>query len=174
MKHKIFLLAGLATCLSVFTSCEDYLDRAPDDKTTEQQVFTRYEKVDGLVSDLYANCKSANKPLIYFNHFSLSSISDECSASSHEGAIPHQFNVGNYGALQKMPNGSDAGQYWNGLYSKIRKANIILEGVAKYNTPDNPQSGRDGDLNRRIGEVHFLRGYLHYLVLRAGIYRPCN
>ena len=167
MKHKIFLLAGLATRFSVFTSCEDYLDRAPDDKTTEQQVFTRYEKVDGLVSDLYANCKSANKPLIYFNHFSLSSISDECSASSHEGAIPHQFNVGNYGALQKMPNGSDAGQYWNGLYSKIRKANIILEGVAKYNTPDNPQSGRDGDLNRRIGEVYFLRGYLHYLVLRA-------
>ena len=49
MKHKIFLLAGLATCLSVFTSCEDYLDRTPDDKTTEQQVFTRYEKVDGLV-----------------------------------------------------------------------------------------------------------------------------
>ena len=44
---------------------------------------------------------------------------------------------------------------------------LSLEGVAKYNTPDNPQSGREGDLNRRIGEVHFLRGYLHYLVLRA-------
>ena len=75
MKHKIFLLAGLAACLSVFTSCEDYLDRAPDDKTTEQQVFTRYEKVDGLVSDLYANCKYANKPLIKLNQFSISRIS---------------------------------------------------------------------------------------------------
>lgn len=167
MKYKIFLLAGLITCLSLFTACDDYLDRAPDDKTTAEQVFTRYDKVDDLVTDLYANCKFANNPLVYFSHFGLASISDECTASSHESAIPHQFHVGNYGPTQRMPNSSDCGQYWNGLYSKIRKANIILEGVAKYNTPDNPQAGRKGDLNRRIGEVHFLRGYLHYLVLRA-------
>lgn len=167
MKQKILLLVCMSIGLLMSTSCEDYLDRTPDDKTSEQQVFTRFEKVEELVSDLYAHAKYANKPLIFFNHFSLSSISDECSASSHEGAIPHQFHVGNYGPLQKMPNGSDAGQYWNGLYSKIRKANIILEGIEKYNTPDNPQAGREGDLNRRIGEVHFFRGYLHYLLLRA-------
>lgn len=167
MKSTLFMIAGLVTGLSLFTSCEDYLDRAPDDKTTEQEVFTRYDKVEALVTDLYANCKYANKPLVYFNHFGLASISDECSASSHEQSIPHQFHVGNYGPLQGMPSNSDAGQYWNGLYSKIRKANIILEGVAKYNTPDNPQDGRAGDLKRRIGETYFLRGYLHYLVLRA-------
>lgn len=167
MKSRLFIVAGLAGCLSLFNACDDYLDRAPDDKITEQQVFTRYEKVDELVTDLYANAKAANKPLIYFNHFGLASISDECSASSHEQSIPHQFHVGNYGPLQGMPNNSDAGQYWNGLYSKIRKANIILEGVEKYNTPDNPQDGRTGDLKRRIGEVYFMRGYLHYLILRA-------
>lgn len=166
MKYKILSLSGVVMVLSLFASCDDYLDRTPDDKTTEQQVFSRYEKVDALVTDLYANAKQANKPLIFLNHFGLASIADECTASSHESAIPHQFHVGNYGPLQKMPNGSDVGQYWNGLYSKIRKANIILEGISKYNTPDNPQAGREGDLNRRIGEVYFFRGYLHYLLLR--------
>ena len=50
------------------SSCEDYLDRTPDDKTTEQQVFTRYEQVEQLVTDLYAHAKYACHPLIYFNH----------------------------------------------------------------------------------------------------------
>jgi hypothetical protein len=167
MKNKILKAGFVIGCVSLLFSCDDYLDRAPDDKTTESDVFTRYEKVNNLVTDLYNGAKTCNKPLIYFNHFGLASISDECSASSHESAIPHQFHVGNYGPLQGMPSNSDAGQYWNGIYEKIRRANIILEGVKKYNTPDNPQDGREGDLSRRIGETFFLRGYLHYLLLRA-------
>lgn len=164
---KLYILAGLVVGLLCVTSCDDYLDRTPDDKTTEQQVFTRYDKVESLVTDLYAHAKYAQHPLIYFNHFGLSSISDECSASSHEGAIPHQFHTGNYGPSQGMPSGSSAGQYWDDLYSTIRSSNIILEGIAKYNTPDNPQDGRTGDLKRRIGEVYFLRGYLHLLLIRS-------
>ena len=166
MKKITYFMGLIAGCLGL-ASCEDYLDRTPDDKTTEQQVFTRYEQVEELVTDLYAHAKYACHPLIYFNHFSISSISDECSASSHEGAIPHQFWVGNYGPSQGMPSGSSAGQYWDDLYSTIRSANIILQGVAQYNTPDNPQDGRTGDLRRRIGEVYFLRGYLHYLLIRS-------
>lgn len=164
---RLYILAGLLAGLLSFTSCEDYLDRTPDDKTTEQQVFTRFDKVESLVTDLYAHAKYANRPLLYLNHFSISSISDECSASSHESAIPYQFWVGNYGPSQGMPSNSSYWQYWDDLYTTIRSANIILEGVKKYNTPDNPQDGREGDLQRRIGEVYFLRGYMHYLLIRA-------
>lgn len=164
---RLYILASLLAGLLNFTSCEDYLDRTPDDKTTEQQVFTRFDKVESLVTDLYAHAKFANRPLLYLNHFSISSISDECSASSHESAIPYQFWVGNYGPSQGMPSNSSYWQYWDDLYTTIRSANIILEGVKKYNTPDNPQDGREGDLQRRIGEVYFLRGYMHYLLIRA-------
>lgn len=164
---RLYILAGLLAGLLSFTSCEDYLDRTPDDKTTEQQVFTRFDKVESLVTDLYAHAKYANRPLLYLNHFGISSISDECSASSHESAIPYQFWVGNYGPSQGMPSNSSYWQYWDDLYTTIRSANIILEGVKKYNTPDNPQDGRVGDLRRRIGEVYFLRGYMHYLLIRA-------
>lgn len=164
---RLYILAGLLAGLLSFTSCEDYLDRTPDDKTTEQQVFTRFDKVESLVTDLYTHAKYANRPLLYLNHFGISSISDECSASSHESAIPYQFWVGNYGPSQGMPSNSSYWQYWDDLYTTIRSANIILEGVKKYNTPDNPQDGRVGDLRRRIGEVYFLRGYMHYLLIRA-------
>ena len=77
---RLYILASLLAGLLNFTSCEDYLDRTPDDKTTEQQVFTRFDKVESLVTDLYAHAKFANRPLLYLNHFSISSISDECSA----------------------------------------------------------------------------------------------
>ncbi|KAA6344062.1 RagB/SusD family nutrient uptake outer membrane protein [termite gut metagenome] len=161
IKFLIVLVAG-----AFFNSCDDYLDRAPDDKVTEEDVFTRFDKVDGLVTDLYDNVKNANKPLIYFNHFSTAGITDEAGASSHEQAIPHQFNVGNWGPSVGMPANSSAGQYWWDLYTKVRYANVILEGVAKYNTPDNPRSGREGDLQKRLGEVYFLRAYLYYILIK--------
>ncbi|MDD4516292.1 RagB/SusD family nutrient uptake outer membrane protein [Massilibacteroides sp.] len=163
LRNYIALVAVGAICCS----CEDFLDRTPDDKVNEQEVFTRYEKVNELVTDLYAEAKGSNKPLLFFNHFSASAITDECSASSHEASIPHQFHIGNYGPSQGMPDRSSVGQYWWDLYTRIRKANIILDGVKKYNTPDNPQVGREGDITKRVGETYFLRGYLHFLLLRA-------
>lgn len=165
--NKKYLYIVLVTLFSVLSSCDDFLDRMPDDKMSEQDVFTRYEKVNELVTDLYANAKGANKPLLFFNHFSSSAITDECSASSHESSIPHQFHIGNFGPSQGMPDKSSVGQYWWDLYTRIRKSNIILDGVAKYNTPDNPQAGREGDLSKRIGETYFMRAYLHFLLLRA-------
>ena len=44
------------------------------------------------------------------------------------------------------------------------KRTLIIENVQKYNTPDNPQ--QDGDLRNRIGEMYFMRGYFHMLLLR--------
>lgn len=166
MKLKYFYI-GLVFLISTCCSCEDFLDRKPDNKLNEEDVFTRYEKVNELVTDLYADAKGANKPLLFFNHFSASSITDECSGSSHESAIPHQFHIGNYGPSQGMPDKSSVGQYWWDLYARIRKANIIIDGVNRYSTPDNPQAGREGDIEKRIGETYFFRGYLHFLLLRA-------
>ena len=51
------------------TSCSDYLDRDDDDNITEADVFARYEKVNGLVSDVYAAAKKADRPLVFFEHF---------------------------------------------------------------------------------------------------------
>lgn len=166
MKSINSYIIGIGLMLGL-SACGDYLDRMPDDKVTETDVFTRYEQVEKLVTDLYAQAKYANKPLIFLNHFGCGAISDECSASNHGGAIPHQFHIGNYGPSQGMPSQSSTGQYWKEIYDKIRRANIILEGVEKYGTPDNPKEGREGDLRRRIGETYFLRGYLHWLILRA-------
>ncbi len=154
----ILILGALALGCS-----EDYLDRKPDDKIDESQVFTRYNKTNQLVTDLYANIKTANRPLVFFNHFSSAPVTDEAEGSTAEGSLTNKFNSGDWSSIA-MPDRSSTGQYWWDLYTKIRKANVILEGIKKYNTPDNPLQA--GDLEKRIGETYFMRAYLHYLTAR--------
>ncbi|NID10152.1 RagB/SusD family nutrient uptake outer membrane protein [Fibrivirga algicola] len=165
MKRNTLLstLSVVALCL-LLISCDDkFLDRRPDDQIDSEQTFTRYVKTNQLVTDLYAQIKSANRPLVFFNHFSSASMADEAEGSNVEGGITNKFNSGDWGPAA-LPDRSSTGQYWADLYAKIRQTNVFLEGVRKYNTPDNPL--QEGDLSRRIGEVYFMRAYLHYLAAR--------
>ena len=152
----IFLLPALS-----LVSCNDFLDREDDDTITEAEAFSRYEKVNEMVSDVYAAAKRADRPLVFFEHFSNSAITDECEGTNVEGNITNNFNNGAWNS-NSLPG--SCGQYWENLYEGIRKANLIIENVEKYNTPDNPQ--QDGDLRNRIGEMYFMRGYFHYLLMR--------
>ena len=80
MKIKYYLSSVLVlmTGTLLVTGCnDDFLDRKPDDQMDEEQVFVRYDKVNQLVTDLYANAKDANKPLVFFNHFSTAAVTDE-------------------------------------------------------------------------------------------------
>ncbi len=158
-----FLSVLLPLALLVACSKDDFLDRRPDDQVDAEQVFTRYVKTNQVITDLYAQVKSANRPLVFFNHFSASPITDESEGTNVEGGITNKFNAGDWGP-NGFPTGSGTGQYWGDLYAKIRQANVILEGIKKYRTPDNPL--QEGDLDRRVGEVYFMRAYLHYLAAR--------
>lgn len=161
MKSLKITLTFLILVMSTLISCNKYLDKLPDDLTSEEETFTRYELVNKLVTDLYSKAKNANVPLAWFYHFSSAAITDEAEGTTVEGSITNSFNTGDW-----TPNGipGSGGQYWADLYAGIRKANVILSGVEKYQTPDNPI--QPGDLENRIGETYFLRAYLHYLVLR--------
>jgi hypothetical protein len=164
MNSKKFYTAAMFGIAFLFFACqEDFLDRKPDDQIDAEQVFTRYNKMNQLVTDLYDNVKGANSPLVFFSHFSSAPVTDEAEGSTAEGSLTNKFNTGDWNP-NSMPDRSSRGQYWWDLYGRIRKANVILEGIKKYNTPDNPLQA--GDLDKRIGETYFMRAYLHYLAAR--------
>lgn len=158
----ILVLLFLVFSLGILNSCGDYLDKTPDDKTTEEETFSSYDKVNALVADLYDNAGNANEPMTFFYDFSTAAITDECEGSTVEENVTNQYNEGNWNA-SGLPRG-DRGEFMSSLYSDIRKANLIISGIQKYNTPDNPLE--TGDIQKRLGEAYFLRGYLHYLLLR--------
>ena len=121
---KLYRFSAIALCVLplFFTSCSDYLDRDDDDNITEADVFARYEKVNGLVSDVYAAAKKADRPLVFFEHFSNSAITDECEGTNVEGNITNNFNNGAWNP-NSLPG--SVGQYWEALYEGIRKANLL-------------------------------------------------
>ena len=162
MKIKFLALFGFMA-LATLSCNDDFLERKPDDKMDEEQVFTRYDKVNALVIKVYDQAKSANKPMVFFNHFGTAPVTDECEGSTAEASLTNMFNSGAWSPMG-MPDRSSCGQYWWDLYSKIRNTNVILEGVRKYNTPDNVLN--PGDLNMRLGETYFFRAYFHYLLIR--------
>jgi len=164
MKKIIYLVAVLLTGLTSFSCSDDYLEVRPDDRLDEQQVFERFNRVDGLVTKLYENAKNANRPLVFFNHFSASAITDECEGSNVEGGLTNKFNDGAW-SPDGMPQNSDNGQYWSSLWSYVRRANVVIDGVKRYNTPDDLENL--GSLENRVGEAIFFRAYYHFLLLRA-------
>ena len=155
---KLFLL--IAICAATVSCKKDFLDRKPDDRLAEQQVFGDYEKVNKMVTDLYADLHSRSRGFAFLANFSLSAVTDECRGSTVENGESRTFNTGGWN-----PSGQPGGGYkWADVYSSIRVANLILEGVRKYKTPDNPLN--KGDLTIRLGEVYFMRAYYHYLAAR--------
>lgn len=163
-RPTLYSAAALLLTAGLLAACNDkFLDRKPDDQIDAEQTFTRYVKTNQLVTDLYAQIRGANRPLVFFNHFSSAPVTDEAEGSTAEGSLTNKFNSGDWGP-SAMPDRSGTGQYWGDLYAKIRQANVVLEGVRQYKTPDNPL--QEGDLDRRIGEVYFMRAYLHFLAAR--------
>lgn len=141
---------------------KNYLDRKPIGQLSENDVFTRYDDVNELVNDLYTKAKLANRPLVYFDDFAVASATDAEEATHVEENQTNVINQESY-----SPSGTPLtgrGSSRASIYTAIREANKILTGVKKYDTPDNPLHA--GDLNRRIGEVYFLRGYLYWLLIR--------
>ncbi|HEY1201956.1 MAG TPA: RagB/SusD family nutrient uptake outer membrane protein, partial [Niastella sp.] len=158
MKKSIFIYSII---LILATACKkDFLDRKPDDQMTEAQVFGDYEKVNKLVTDLYSDLHSRARGLAFIQHFSISAITDECRGSTVENGQSRTFNTGGWNASEQP----GTGYKWADIYSTIRIANMIISGVRKYSTPDNPLN--KGDLDIRMGETFFMRAYYHYLAAR--------
>ncbi len=145
------------------TSCSKFLDRSPDNKITEGQVFNNWDKVNGEANKLYREMRDRDKGIVTLNDFSMSGITDETKGTQVEQAIPDQFNFGSFGPSIGLPSKSN-GIYWADYYGSIRKANVFITNVEKYKSPDNPL--QPGDLNNRVAEAHFFRAYFHWLAAR--------
>ena len=171
MKNILKYLLLCCSALSLF-GCEDYLDKTPQGDLTEADVFTRFNETEQLINRLYFYVRAADQPLVHIRFFSDSTLADECEGSSAENGWSNKFNEGDlepgaqiYTSCNATTNAGACHTFWPALYQDIRCANVILEGIEKYNTPDSQV--HPGTIGQRVGEVYFLRAYLHYCVLKS-------
>lgn len=151
----------MRVCLLAITlmtaSCNDYLDKTPDDATSKtlEDVFKNELYTERFLLNAYAY-------LPVEKNFNDNSGRSPWSAASDELNITWTYpmakkmNAGAWDATMVDGNCNIWTENWRG----IRQCNIFLENV--YMTPTSETTK-----NTWIGEAHFLRGLYHFFLLRS-------
>lgn len=149
------ILALLAIALS-FASCEDFLDKQPEENLTLDDVFSNRIYTRDFLSHIYTwmptEANMADDGGAWRNPYTAGCDEMECT---YGGAYGHQINNGGWN-----PTDIKRTQVWQESYMGIRKANMMIERVDEC-----PAS--EDEKRRWKGESYFLRAYFHFLAFRA-------
>ena len=144
MKLNIYISLGIATSFLLLSSCEKYLEQAPDMRTKIDDV----EKVAQLVGSAYPN----------YNYLAMSeTVSDNVvdkGPAIGNNDDPY-LSYYHWEDVQGSGNNTPT-QYWNGVYAGIAAANQALEAIEKGNF--------GSEVNAYKGEALVVRAYNHFML----------
>src|SRR6478735_5720503 len=157
IKYSIFLAAGL----SLLFSCKQYLDVNPQGTLTQEQATTP-ESAEGLVTAAYAGIGNDVFTGPITSMWIYGSVHSD-DAYKGGGAVDDlaEYNpYEQYNTLVATNNGSVLGfpSTWSTAYAAISRVNIALKTL--NGLTDDQFSGRQV----RLGEMHFLRGHLYFVL----------
>jgi len=158
MKKIIYFLIIIYGLLS--SSCEDYLDKAPDQDLTIKETFSNYRYALMFRNGVYYNLPWELVLTNDWGHNPFVIAADEMDDSHPQGVFAYLINQGAWSA-DNVPQ-----DIWNFAYQGIRKTNIFLEHIDEIPVAD------EDERERWRGEMHFLRAFFHFGLLR--IYGPLN
>lgn len=151
--YKIISLVAVALSLA---SCEDFLDKQPDENLTLDDVFANRLYTRDFLTHTYSwiptEANMADDGGAWRNPFTAGSDEMECAFG---GAYAHQINNGGWN-----PTDIKRTQVWQESYMALRKVNMIIERVDEC-------PAADDEKRRWKGEAYFLRAYYHFLAFRA-------
>lgn len=163
MKRYIIKISILFFSLLLTTSCVDFLDRAPGDNMTEEELFSKIETAERYLNNAYTylpdfQCNTEDLS----GRYKLGGATDEIGFQQASGypASPFDINTGSWNPSQ-MP----LERNWKDFYSCIRRCNMFIRNYDMI--PEDLSTG--GASNRRerlLGEAYGLRGYYFFLLFK--------
>lgn len=161
MRRIVLIYFALSAFL--FSSCNDFLDKEPDDALTLEMVFDDKQRVEEWLAGIYLNI-----PLVgYFEQFGATYFSDDAQLAPALGQFDVTFNwivVNNQGGVN--PTVKPSVDYWGEYYKSVRSAYILLKNIKPL--PD--QGLRESDVEQMKMEARFLIAYYYSRLLE--IYGP--
>lgn len=124
------------------TSCMD-MDIPPTNMLTEDSAFNSSTGVTAYMANLYTKIPLHDKRYSVNNRYDNSYIVQAFSCITGE-------------AIGRDQSNQVIDQYWDGAYSAVRAANLLIESLPKY-----AQYHSESDLNHWLGEAHFVRGMIY-------------
>ena len=176
IKYNIFvLLAALLACGS-FTSCTDYLDKAPESDISEDEAFKNFKNFQGFVEEMYF-CLP-NFTTCYWNN-SFNWGEDEFTGINETYMMCDKVDKGDFWGWQSEHDGwacgfldigsFDTGNYhdvgkhptlWQGAWYAIRKANLGLANLDRFT------EGTKEEHDIIKGQLLFFRGFYHFQLMQ--------
>ncbi len=153
MRKYIISLVIFSTLL---ISCNDFLDKAPDEDMTVEDVFTSPIWARNFLAHVYSwiptEANFADDGGLWRSPFV--GGSDEMEIA-YGGAFAHEINSGawNSSNITRVP-------IWNETYQALRRLNTFLENVDNVPTSES-------QINSWKGEAYYLRAYFHFLSFRT-------
>ncbi|ANW95857.1 hypothetical protein AXE80_05990 [Wenyingzhuangia fucanilytica] len=169
---KKYILISLLIITSLFTSsCEDYLDVAPEATLGQEEVFQNFDNAQGFVEEMYAlvvdygTAGHTFQDYIYGDDgyvppgFKSSSQIDNGNLvfwSSHKYSYLNDNGQNN----TSQTNARNRPGLWNGSLMGIRKANIVIESI------DLMVDATEDEKNVILGQAYFFRAFFHNEIMK--------
>jgi hypothetical protein len=156
IQYTVVFLAGFS-CFS----CSDYLDKTPDEDMSLQDVFAERQYAERYLTTAYVfmplegNLNDDFPSNLSFTGNPFIGASDEMDIT-WTYTLSNKINSGAWNAQIIQ----DCGNLWYRDYKGIRQCNLFLENIGA--TPMD-----EHDKQVWMGEVHFLRAFYHFLLLRS-------
>jgi len=163
MKRHIIKINIL--CLLVFftISCVDFLERAPGDNMTEEELFSKIETAERYLNNAYVylpdfQCNTEDLS----GRYKLGGATDEIGFQQASGysASPFDINTGSWNPSQ-MP----LERNWRDYYGCIRRCNMFIKNYEMI-PEDLSTGGASNRKERLLGEAYGLRGYYYFLLFK--------
>lgn len=156
---KILRYILILSIFSVLSSCEDYLDKMPDDQLTLEMVFNDKTRTEDWLAGIYSSIPDPYWE--YARSIGYDALSDDMAPSprwEQFGWSVIAKQTGNWNtATYWDPN------YWSELPKKIRSAYIFIDNVK----PNPAQKVTEEEVENMKNEARFLIAYYNWLMVEA-------
>ena len=166
-KVKHYINTGVILLMLIFisTSCEDYLDKAPESNINEKDAFGNFVSFQGFIEEIYNCIMDPDKGGAWNKYL----FADETLNN-----YPYNFDNGNYWGNETYFFGVDVTparlasnttrdrRIWEYAWYAIRKANMALEKIEKEGLFE----GTDEEKNHIKGQALFFRGWFYFEICR--------
>lgn len=163
MKTKLYkiLLCGILALSS--TSCEDFLDVAPDAGLTEEKVFTRLANVNSYFSPVYDKLENGSNFWLgaWSQKWSLEQCTEDFESGGNRPSIRVRQGFFGYSNASLIIENAKTRPIFNEAFKAIRICNNVIANA--HRITDAPS---EDEINDILGQAYFCRGYAYFQLCR--------
>lgn len=153
MKNKILIYTILFTCFSFLNSCSDSLELTSDSLITSDKFWKTEDDAKSAVNGMYFTLRSQTQQNYYL-------LGGARSAEIKAG-VQSPLTLANYYNNNLTAQNMDV--EWNGLYSIVQQANLILEYVPTIKFSPSTVN----EQKRYLAQAYLMRALTYFIMARS-------